>query len=363
VSHRPRAGARRPGLAEHLAGEVARPGGLAPGLAALLATVATAGARIAAGLARAALTGQRGETGAVNLHGDRVKRLDLWTNDVLVDALRDTGLVRVVVSEELREPLVLPVRSGTLPYAVCLDPLDGSLNADVDGVLGTIVGIRPANAERSDPTRAVLGSGRTQVAAGYLVYGPATVLVCAAGGRVDGFTLDLEAGEFRLTHPRIRMPRRGRTYALNHAGWHRFAPGVHALVERLRAPARDRRERHALRYSGAFAADVHRILLEGGLYLYPALGPGPGAGGKLRLLYEAAPLALVVEQAGGRASTGDRPLLDVTPAAWHERVPVYVGSAEEMALVERCLAGPPGPRGGRARPPGRGTAAGRRRAG
>jgi fructose-1,6-bisphosphatase I len=217
---------------------------------------------------------------------------------------------------------------------VCFDPLDGSLNTDVDGVLGTIFGVRsgPGPLE-PDAARAVLDAGTRQVAAGYVLYGPATLLVYAAEGHVRIFVLDPADGHFRLTQARARMPASGRTYAVNDANWPRWGPAVQALVERLRL-ARNQGASYSLRYSGALVADFHRTLVEGGIYLYPADVGRPE--GRIRLLYEAAPLALVAEAAGGRASTGGARILDVVAAEYHQRTPLYIGSTEEVSWAERC---------------------------
>jgi fructose-1,6-bisphosphatase I len=303
-------------------------------VAVVLEALAAAAARLARELAGAALTGDLGETGGVNSHGDRVHKLDVRANDVLLTALEATGVVSVAASEELPTPAVWPRATATEPLSVCLDPLDGSLNTDVGGVLGTIFGIRPGPGPREpDPARAVLGAGTRQVAAGYVLYGPATLLVYAAGSRVHAFALDPATGRFRLTQAGVRMPAAGRTYAVNDANWPRWGPAPRALVERLRL-ARNEDVPYSLRYSGALAADFHRTLVEGGIYLYPEDAGRPA--GRIRLLYEAAPLALVAEAAGGRASTGHARILDVVATDHHQRTPFYVGSAEEVTWAERC---------------------------
>ena len=323
-----------PTLAEHLrAAEGGRPP-LAPDLVAVLEALAEGGARLAREIARAALVGGLGETGGVNSHGDRVRRLDIRANDLLLEALQASGVVSVVASEELATPVVWPRGTAAGTLSVCLDPLDGSLNTDVAGILGTIFGIRPGSGARdAEPARAVLGAGTRQVAGGYLVYGPATVFVYAAGARVDAFLLDPADGQFRLTRAGVRAPSAGRTYAVNDANWPRWGPASRTLVEGLRR-ARNANAPYALRYSGAMAADFHRTLVEGGIYLYPEDADRPE--GRIRLLYEAAPLALVAETAGGRASTGRGRILDVVATDYHQRTPVYIGSAEEVAWAERC---------------------------
>jgi fructose-1,6-bisphosphatase I len=320
-------------LAEHLRAADGGGAPLAPPVVAVLLALAEAGGRLGGELARAPLANALGETGEVNAHGDRVRRLDVRANELLLAALQATGVVSVVVSEELAAPVVWPAAGAAERLAVCLDPLDGSLNTDVAGVLGTIFGIRPARRSGGrDPARVLLSPGTRQVAAGYLVYGPATVFVYAAGPDVHAFALDPRDRQFHLTRARVRMPASGKTYAVNDANWRRWGPAPRALVEGLRAAADP--ARYFLRYSGALVADFHRTLLEGGIYLYPEETGRPE--GRIRLLYDAAPLALVAEAAGGRASTGRGRILEVTPAHYHQRTPLYIGSAQEIGWAERC---------------------------
>jgi fructose-1,6-bisphosphatase I len=323
-----------PTLEEHLRASADGGAPLAPALVATLQAVAEAGARLGRAIARAPLTGDLGETGAVNAHGDRVRRLDLRANDLFLAALRATGVVSAVATEELSTPAMWPDASAAGDLVVCLDPLDGSLNTDVAGPLGTIFGILPGSGPRhADPRRALLGAGSRQVAAGYLVYGPATVFVYTGGAGVHVFVLDPVDERFRLARAGVRIPAAGRTYAVNDANWPRWGPAPRTLVERLRL-AMAGEARYALRYSGALAADFHRTLLEGGIYLYPEDVDRPQ--GRIRLLYEAAPLALLAEAAGGRASTGRARILDVVATDYHQRTPLYIGSAEEVGWAERC---------------------------
>ena len=216
------------------------------------------------------------------------------------------------------------------------DPLDGSSNTDIDGAVGTIFGIYPrAGSGPVDEARDLLRKGSEQIAAGYVLYGPATVLVYTAGDGAFGFTLDEDRGEFVLTHDRIRCPARGHYYSANLGHireWHR---GIRKYIEYLteRDPATGRP--YSLRYVGALVADLHRSLIEGGLYFYPA--DEGHANGKLRLLYECAPLGFVIEQAGGRASTGTQRILEVRAGAIHQRVPFVIGSAEDVELYESFM--------------------------
>lgn len=318
-------------LSRHLRAERERGPELTEDLAALLLELAAAGKVVAREVAGAALTGRVGETGATNVQGERVKRLDEWANEALVAALAGSGLVCTMVSEELTEPLHLDAACGPGRFLVCFDPVDGSSNTDVNGIVGTIFGIRPLP-PGSGHLREALRPGTAQVAAGYLMYGPATVLVYTAGHGVHGFTLDPATGEFVLTHPGIRIPSRGKTYAANEANWPRWTPAARELVEGLRS---DPQGPYAQRWMASLVADFHRILLEGGLYLYPG-ETGKRAAGKIRLLYEAAPLALVAEQAGGGATTGRERVLEVQPADYHQRVPLYLGGATEVARAEAC---------------------------
>ena len=322
-----------PTLAEHLRAAAAGSSPLLPNLVTVLEALAGAGVTLAREIARAALNGLLGETGEVNAAGDRVRRLDVWTNDLLLKALETTGVVTVAASEELETPVVWPRPAAAAPLSVCIDPLDGSLNTDVAGVVGTIFGVRPGPGPREpDPARSILGAGTRQIAAGYILYGPATVFVYAAGGRAHAFVLDPVDGQFRLTQADARMPPAGRIYAVNDANWAAWRPAARALVERLRV-ARTKGLSYALRYSGALVADFHRALVEGGIYLYPEDARRPE--GRIRLLYEAAPLAFVAEAAGGRASTGRGRILDVVATEYHQRTPIYIGSMEEVTWAER----------------------------
>jgi fructose-1,6-bisphosphatase I len=322
-------------LSHHLREERAAFPGLTEELAALLTEIALAGKIISREVMRAVLTGKLGYTGEVNVQGEQTKQLDEWSNTAMVEVLRQSGLVCTLVSEEMETSPHFDEACGPGRFAVCFDPVDGSSNTDINGIVGTIFGVRPTRpgAGAAGHLADALGPGTTQVAAGYIMYGPATVLVYTVGHGVHGLTLDTTTGEYVLTHPSLRMPRQGKTYAVNEANWNRWGPGPRELIQSLRA---EPKPVHSLRYVGSLVADVHRILLEGGIYFYPAEADGKRARGKLRLLYEAAPLALVVEQAGGRASTGTERILDVVATEHHQRVPLYIGSAEEVGRAEAC---------------------------
>jgi fructose-1,6-bisphosphatase I len=309
-------------------------------LAILLTQLAVAGRIIARELARAALDGQLGATGETNVQGEAVKKLDVWANDVAVRAMEETGLVTTLVSEEMDEPLRLTKTGAHGRYVVCFDPVDGSSNLDVNGVVGTIFSIRRrARASGRAMVDEALQPGTAQVTAGYIMYGPATLMVLTLGDGVDGFTLGPTIGEFVRSHHGIRIPARGRIYSVNEGNFTKWEPGVRRYIEYLRAADVATGRPYTARYVGSLVADFHRTLLEGGIFLYPADATGGKPSGKLRLQYEAAPMAWLVEQAGGSASTGRARIMTIHPATPHQRVPLIIGSPEDVALAEDFIAG------------------------
>ena len=321
-------------LSEH----VHAAGGLdADDLEIVVTQIAVAGRMIARQLARAALLGQLGSTGETNVQGETTKKLDVWANDVMLNALEDTGRVCTLVSEEMAEPVHFDHHCGQASYVVCVDPVDGSSNLDVNGVVGTIFSIRRRTPGAGHVARDAVQPGTAQIAAGYVMYGPATLLMLTTGDGVNGFTLGPTIGEFLRSHPRLRIPRRGRTYSVNEGHMDRWEPGVRRYIEHLRTA--EGRGPYSARYVGSLVADFHRTLLEGGIYLYPADVTGGKLTGKLRLQYEAAPMALIVEQAGGTASTGRERIMQVAPASPHQRVPLVIGSPDDVAEAEAFITG------------------------
>lgn len=306
----------------------------APELATVIERIALAAKILGQELGRSSLRGQLGYTGQTNVQGERVKKLDQWANELFVEVFSGAGPVCTLVSEEMEEPRHLR-ENCACGYAVLYDPLDGSSNTDVNGVLGTVFGVRRRDPGHRADTADLLRSGREQVAAGYVIFGPGTMLVYTAGAGVNVFTLERGLGEFVLWRENVKMPQRGNAYAVNHGHAWRWHPGARRLVEHLSGPA-GKGGGYALRYCGAMVGDFHRCLLEGGMYLYPGeVVEGGNPHGRIRLLYEAAPLAMVAEQAGGRCSDGKRNVLDITPTHIHQRVPCYIGTAEEVAMAER----------------------------
>lgn len=313
---------------------------LAADLATLVEPIVASAKALGGAIRRAALQGRLGLAGGKNPTGDAQKNLDVLANDVVVREVERAGVVAAVVSEEINEPRTLP--SGAARYLLCTDPLDGSSNTDINGSVGTIFGFyRRSGGSGAGGggvpvvAREFLRRGSEQVTAGYVLYGPATVLVVATERGVDGFTLDEERGEFVLTHPEMRCPVRGHYYGGNLGNQSRWDANFRKCLDWLTQDDPASGRPYSLRYTGALVADVHRCLIDGGFYFYPS--DSKNREGKLRLLYECAPLALVVERAGGGASTGTRRILDLEAASIHQRAPLIIGSKDDVALVERFL--------------------------
>ncbi len=299
----------------------------------LLHDIALAAKLISREVTKAGLVDILGSAEEENVHGEEVQKLDVYANQVMIRALDHTGLVACMASEESQGLIPIPEKFDAGDYVVIFDPLDGSSNIDVNVSIGTIFSI---HRKRSRGERGVLEDclqpGREQVAAGYVVYGSSTMLVYTSGAGVHGFTLDPSIGEFLLSHPLMRMPDPPKkVYSINEAYYARWSRPQQRLVTHLKTEGG-----FGSRYIGSFVADIHRTLLQGGLFMYPADAKSPE--GKLRLLYEAAPMAMVIEQAGGRASDGHRDLMSIEPEALHQRTPVYMGSKEFVDLADRYLA-------------------------
>lgn len=301
-------------------------------LSRLLDDIALAGKLIASRTRRAGLTELLGKAGAVNPQGEEQKLMDVFADEVMTSLLGGHGRVSVIVSEEQPEPLVLDEGA---PYVVVHDPLDGSSNIDSNVSVGTIFGIYRRLDTSSPPEPADwLRPGRDLVAAGYVLYGTSTMMVYSAGRGVHAFTLDTELGEFLLTWSDLRFPERPAYYSLNLASAPQWEAGMERFVDWLHRPDTPNITQ---RYIGSAVADFHRNLLHGGVFGYPGEVERPE--GKLRLLYEGAPLAFLAEQAGGRGSDGTRDLLEIHPTDIHQRTPVFVGDRQLVDRLEQFLFG------------------------
>ncbi len=304
----------------------------------LLTQIGLVGKMIAQDLRRAGLINILGATGETNVQGEVVKKLDEISNDTFVKVFKYSGIVCALASEELEKPMLVPENWPHGKYILLFDPLDGSSNTDVNMPLGAIFSV--LRHERKDGLPAdsdLLRKGVEQAAAGYLLYGSSTMLVFTVGRGVHGFTLDPGIGEYLLSHEQIRMPPRGKVYAVNEGNYHKWPAGTKRYIDHLKVRDHASGRPYSSRYSGCLVADVHRMLLGGGIYLYPGEVDKPE--GKIRLLYEANPLALVVEQAGGRASTGAVRIVDVEPKSLHQRVPLIIGSREDVEEAEEFIQG------------------------
>ncbi len=287
----------------------------------LLSGLTLAAKMIEAQIRRAGINDLLGSAGETNVQGETQQKLDVYANKALLHCLGVRDSVAALVSEENEEPLVFDRAPETGEYIIVFDPLDGSSNIDVNVNVGTIFSIfrRPPG----DLDAAMLQPGHQQVAAGYVLYGPSTILVYTTGDGVYGFTLDPAIGAFVLSHDRIRMPQQGQIYSVNEAN----ADGFPAAYSRYFTTLR--KKGYSSRYIGSLVADFHRTLLKGGVFFYPPTHAYPG--GKLRLLYEANPLAFIAEQAGGAATDGGARILDIAPTGIHQRTPLIIGSCAEVS--------------------------------
>ena len=323
-------------IIEEQAGEPAATGEFA----AIMAQFALAAKMIARDMSHAGLIDVLGLSGETNIQGEEAQKLDQKANDSFVRAFEYSGSVRTLISEEMEKPLhvggQLPAGARRGNYALFFDPLDGSSNVDVNGVVGSIFSVhRVADHASTVPDAELLKPGAEQVAAGYVLYGPSTVLVYTRGAGVHQFTLDPGIGEFVLSNDCLKMPSRGKIFSANEGNYNKWSPGVRRFIGHLQEKDGATGRPYSSRYSGCLVADVHRLLTVGGVYLYPS--EEGKAEGKLRLMYEAAPLALIIEQAGGSASTGAERILDVRPTRLHQRVPLFIGSREDVRLLEEFM--------------------------
>jgi len=288
-------------------------------------------------VSKAGLSGILGRTGTTNVQGEQVQKLDDFANTTIVSTVEAGGHVCVMGSEEVEEPIAIPAQYPQGKYVLQFDPLDGSGNIDINASIGTIFSIHRRLSPEGGPgsLRDLLQPGRDIVAAGYIVYGSSNMLVYSTGDQVDGFTYDPGVGEFFLSHPKIRIPTRGGIYSINEGNYHSWDTGIRNWVDWIKTPS-ESKPAYRLRYIGAMVADLHRTLLRGGIFVYPS--DAKNRKGKLRLLYEASPMAFLVEAAGGTASDGKNRILDIAPTALHQRTPVFMGSPDDVADALRFAA-------------------------
>lgn len=279
-----------------------------------------------------------GDVGTQNIQGETQKKMDVYADEQFISALRSGGECCVVASEEHEH--FIPIRSvisRNAKYIVCIDPLDGSSNIDVNVSVGTIFSVyrRTSNGQEEVDISEVLQRGVEQVAAGYVIYGSSTMMVYTTGKGVNGFTLDPSIGEFCLSHPNLRIPDSGVIYSINEGNYIKFPQGVKDYLKYCQVEDKETSRPYTARYIGSMVADVHRNLIKGGVYLYPTTSSHPN--GKLRLMYEGNPLAFIVEQAGGKATDGERRILELQPTQLHQRTPVFMGNKDMVEKVEEFL--------------------------
>ncbi len=302
-------------------------------LSILMNRIALAAKLIARRLSRAGLVEDAlGFTGRTNIQGESVKRMDEYANQVFISVFEQSGLVCRLASEEMEKPYYIPENCPIGRYTLLYDPIDGSSNVDINLNVGSIFAIRRQEGDDIDGTaQDLLQCGRNhQIAAGYVLYGPSTVLVYSIGTGVHAFALDPSLGEFILFGENIQIPPHGPIYSVNEGNFWQWEESIRDYTRYVH-----RHEGYSARYSGALVGDFHRTLFQGGVFLYPGTVKSPE--GKLRLLYESAPLAFLAEQAGGRASTGAHEVLDVVPDRLHMRTPLVIGSKDDVALVESFI--------------------------
>jgi len=285
---------------------------------------------------RAGLVDILGLTGDQNVHGESVQKLDVFAHQTLYRLLGSTGQLAVLASEEDEDIVPVPQGQRVGKYVVNFDPLDGSSNINANVNIGTIFSILPRLTRKGSGTLAdCLQPGYRQIAAGYVMYGSSTMLVYTTGDGVHGFTFEPSIGEFLLSNRDIRTPQRGHIYSVNEGNYCKWSEGVKRYVDWLKMDDAATQRPYSSRYVGSLVADFHRNLLYGGVFLYPGELDRPV--GKLRVLYEAAPLAFIAEQAGGAASDGRRRILDIAPTSLHERTPLVIGSADDVRECEEFM--------------------------
>jgi fructose-1,6-bisphosphatase I/sedoheptulose-1,7-bisphosphatase len=305
-------------------------------LAALLVDIAAAVKAISSMTAKGELGGVLGNLETTNVQGETQKKLDVLSDRAFINTCSMGGLIAGIASEENEDPIDIDPQEGSGRFLAIFDPLDGSSNIDVNVSVGSIFSVLRAPEGRAPRTEDYLRPGRHQLAAGYAIYGPSTMFVLTVGKGTHGFTLDREIGNFTLTHPHMRVPEDTSEFAINASNERFWEPPVHRYVTECKNGRTDVRGRDFnMRWIASMVADIHRILIRGGVFMYPRDTKDPSKTGRLRLMYEANPMSFVVEQAGGIGSTGRQRILEIEPEQIHQRVPVIIGSRNEVERLER----------------------------
>ena len=303
----------------------------------LLTDLALAAKVISLEVNKAGLVDILGFTGDKNVHGERVKKLDMFAHETLLKSMEYGGHFCVMASEEEQDIIHIPEEHKIGKYVLIFDPLDGSSNIDVNVSIGTIFSIYRRVSPEGQPgtLEDCIQKGTEQVAAGYILYGSSTMMVYTAGEGVFGFTLDPSFGEFLLSHENMKIPKQGKIYSINEGNYKYWRPGLKNYIKYLQDIDNLNGNPYSARYIGSLVADIHRNLMYGGIFIYPADKIHPN--GKLRLMYECNPMAMIVEAAGGRATDGKNRILELKPESLHQSAPIYIGSEEDVLLVEKFL--------------------------
>jgi fructose-1,6-bisphosphatase I len=305
----------------------------------LMNDICFAAKRISYHTNKAGLLDVLGETDMVNVQGEKVQKLDVFANETMVKALDHGGNLCCMASEEEENIIPIPKQYPIGKYVCLFDPLDGSSNIDANVSVGTIFSIYRRVTEDNKPGEEsdCLQPGHQQVCAGYVIYGSSTMLVYTTGKGVHGFTLDPSFGEFVLSHPNIKIPEKAKIYSVNESNFDYWDESIKNYIRYVKATDKSTNRPLNSRYIGSMVSDVHRNLLYGGIYLYPASSKAPN--GKLRLTYEANPMAFIIEQAGGRASDGTKDILKVKPDRLHQRIPLFMGCSYDLKMIEDFIKG------------------------
>ncbi len=303
-------------------------------LSRLLADISIAAKIVNREVSKAGLVDILGETGTVNIQGERVKKLDVFANEQFIAAFKAGGEVCAIASEENDDIISINTDiSKNAKYVIAIDPLDGSSNIDVNVSIGTIFSIyRRVSLKGAGVLEDFMQRGTDQVAAGYIIYGSSCMLVYTTGKGVNGFTLDPSIGEFCLSHPNIQTPKKGNVYSINEGNYLHFPAGIKKYLKFCQEEDKLSNRPYSSRYIGSGVADIHRNLITGGIYIYPTTTKSPN--GKLRLLYECNPLAFILEQAGGKASTGGKRIMELPITELHQRTPLFLGSSEMVDVAQ-----------------------------